>query len=629
MSQFVALFAWGRDAEEPGFTAAELEHVLELSGAHTAHLERAPGAYFASVTTDTDGSPGGCRQAVVDEKTQMAVVADCRFDDRGEALTLLASDRDATDAALLLRAYQVWGDDFPGHLKGDFAGAIWDWGRQRLFGFRDRLGVKPLFYAVRPRGVAIASDVQALIALSADIGSPDDQLIIEHLVWDYQSNHRTFWTGLRRLDGGHVLVVSPGGAKARRYWFPPAHDRRPVTTEAMHEQFRDLFFQSVKRRLDTDHPMLAHLSGGIDSSVIVCVADKIHRQSTSSSMPLRAISARYPEVPCDEGSYIEAVTQAIALPAESWDGRSDDFPDLDAPSPAGPGLRSHRSDGSRGEFVIARRVGSRAILSGVGGDQLGAPFGVAEERVRRRPALFAWRTLARSDLTRDQRALRARFLLRTMVPDSARALVAAYRGRKRAPGWLQPRWRDLVGHLAAQGSHRPFRQFSSAIQEAHWRGLTSIWLGHALDADHRIAAPYGVEMRYPFLDQDVVSFVLSLPLENWPSIETSSRLHRTALADLLPSAVRDRTTKAKFSCIVARRVKRAESRLRSLFFAGEWASERWVDRHSAQRLAESALSGSVSEFDWPVWQGVWAIGTLEAWLRSVLGYYPAGWDLRA
>jgi asparagine synthase (glutamine-hydrolysing) len=613
VAPIAALVAWGQGAR-PGVPEVELGAALgpAAAAAGGASVEAVPGALLACA-----GPPRA--HVAVDAEGRVAVAADARLDGRVELAARLGLPAGAPAPALILAAYREWGDGFAARLQGDFAGAVWDWGRQRLVGFRDPLGARPLYYGAREGGLAVASDVEPLVAL-ARAGDPDDHLIVEHLAWEYESTDRTFWAGLRRLHGGHLVVVTADGERTRRTWFPPSRDAAFATTEAAHERLRELFFQSVRRRLQADGPLLAHLSGGVDSSSIVCVADRIYREAPAGLPPLTAVSARYPGLACDEGPYIEAVARAVSLPAESWDGLRADFPDIDAPSAAGPGMRSHRNDGSTGEFDIAARLGARAILSGQGGDHLGAPFGVNEERARRRPLRFAWRTLAAPEYTRGQRATRARFLLRVLAPTPARRLVASRRARRAAPDWLQPRWHELAGELAAARFVPLAAPARSLVEDAHWRELTSARLGRALDLDQRCAAEHGLEMRFPFLDRDLVELVLALPVERWPLAESHIRLHREAFGDLLPEAVRARTDKAAFSPVVAHRLRAAAPRLRRLFFDGEWASSRWVERGAARRLLERALAGGGTDF--ALWQPVWAIATLEAWRRSEFGYDP-------
>jgi hypothetical protein len=127
-------------------------------------------------------------------------------------------------------------------------------------------------------------------------------------------------------------------------------------------------------------------------------------------------------------------------------------------------------------------------------------------------------------------------------------------------------------------------------------------------------------MRYPFLDRDLVEFMLALPPHIWESEEDHFRLHRDALAEFLPVEIRNRHTKAWFSSAIALRIERAAGRLRALFHGEHWLSERWVDQVAAQRLLERALSEGVVDPKWSDLQALREIGNLEGWLRAAFGY---------
>jgi asparagine synthase (glutamine-hydrolysing) len=623
MAEFAASIEWGR-APTQEIGEGSLTRGFRVSVA-AANVERAPGAVLVATRRRAPAARSGV-DLLVDHAAEVVVAVDCCLDDEDGLRERLRVSSDVSGAQLLLCAYRAWGYGFPGLLRGEFAGLIWDWGRQTLICFRDPLGVRPLFYAASARGMVIASDVEVILAAVGRSGSIDDQMVVEHLLWNYHSTDRTFWTHVRRLHGGHVLIAGPERAEVRRYWFVPATEARSRSMAAVHDEFRRLFLRALQRSLDGDAPMLAHLSGGVDSSTIVCAADWFRRQSPHSGPPLIVVSARYPGLGCDESPYIDAVTRVINLPAQSWDGRQADFRDLDDPCVAGAGWWTHRSDGTTSEFEIAARTGASCIISGLGGDHVGAPFGVFEERIRSRPLWYAWRTFERSDLKMSQRAQRLWVLARTVLPGFVRSRVVEIRGGRRAPAWLQHRWRTLAGVLAAETVRRTRGGFSSAIQEARWQELTGARLGLALDADHRAASGHDVEMRYPFLDRDLVDFALSLPRENWPSSEHHYRLHRSALADLLPEDIRLRTTKGRFSYAIAHRVRQGRDRIRRLFHDGEWASARWVDRSQVQVTFERLMSGTVDDTDLPAWQGVLATAHLEAWLRIVFGYASGGRD---
>jgi asparagine synthetase B (glutamine-hydrolysing) len=147
-----------------------------------------------------------------------------------------------------------------------------------------------------------------------------------------------------------------------------------------------------------------------------------------------------------------------------------------------------------------------------------------------------------------------------------------------------------------------------------------------LDCQQVVAGRHGIELRFPFLDRELVELVLSLGPEHWPRWRTNLRLHREAMGSLLPVEVRDRTHKAVFSGALGRLLKRSASQLETLFHQGEWLSSEYVDRAQAQGLLRRALAASNEEGKGhePDWLQVRAIAKLETWLRTSFGYASPG-----
>ena len=207
MAEFAASIEWGRaPTKEVAETA--LTRVFRQRGS-VIQVAHAPGAVLAAEDRrDVD--------LIVDHAAEVAVVASCRLDNQEVLRERLRVAAHVGGARLLLCAYLAWRNGFPDLLRGDFSGVVWDWRTQHLVGFRDALGIRPLFYAISARGIVIASDVQIVLAGDGRRGSVDDQTIIEYLTWNYQSIDRTYWTHVHRLHGGHVLVARPQGVEVRR-----------------------------------------------------------------------------------------------------------------------------------------------------------------------------------------------------------------------------------------------------------------------------------------------------------------------------------------------------------------------------------------------------------------------------
>ena len=621
MSAIAAIIEWGAPGTSSR-TSAELESALGVRKANPIRAATCPGATLGISLLAPDASRRRDVQPLIDTAARVAVVADCRLDNRESLRSELSLAAEATDSRLLLAGYQRWGEDVGQHLRGDFAGVFWDWGKQLCVAVRDPLAVKPLFHA-RPAGrLVVGSDVEIVLQLIRPAPIPDDRAVVEHLLWEYASPERTFWAAVSRLPGGHVLVE--GEAQVRRiqrYWTPNPRARRFSATGEVHEELRRLFFQSVERRLDSDGPVLAHLSGGLDSSLTVCVADQIRRQRKERLLRIGTVSQRFPDSPWDEGDFIQAVTDWTGLENTQWDGGTAEFRDLARPVLAGPGMATARSSGSAGDLEIARQKDVHVLLSGDGGDQLGMPSGVTDDTARRHPIDFLMETLRRPNLSVRSKLARAQRIARLFVPVSVKQTLGISRYRRQLPDWLQPRWRGVVGDIVASLYPTRFeRGFEHSVQRAHWRDLTSARIGMALDLQQRSGAEHGVEFRFPFFDQDLVEFVLSIPPQHWPSEAPGARLHRESMGDLVPPSIRERRTKAIFSGAIGRFLSRAAPLINALFHEGDWISARYVRRTEAQSLLRRALADENWQARWREWQQVRAIATLEAWLREVFGY---------
>ena len=283
-------------------------------------------------------------------------------------------------------------------------------------------------------------------------------------------------------------------------------------------------------------------------------------------------------------------------------------------------MDSYRSSGSSGDLDILTRMGGHAVLSGLGGDQFGSAVEVVEDMIATDPIDFLLEALLPSYLTREQRVVRLRLMLRSIVPVAIRRELGVRRLRTRLPKWLRKRWNAVAGDILRKSYGGSEVAFPDSIRRARWKDLNAGSLGLALDLDQRAASLRGAEFRYPFLDRDLVSAMLSIPTDFWPRPQSNARVHRRALSSFLPPVVANRRSKARFNEPFARRLRRNRESLRRMFHEGEWASDQYVDRAEARLLLARAFDSQTDDTDWMTWRGVWGIATLEAWLRRVSDY---------
>lgn len=177
--------------------------------------------------------------------------------------------RTKSDTEVILAAYAQWGLDCVEHFNGMFAFALWDGRQQRLMLARDRMGIKPLYYARTTDGIAFASEVKALRVLPGVGRAIDHEAFDEYMTCGYVIGPRSIYTDVRKLEPGTMMVLSADREpKTKRYWqlaFRPDHDRSPA---AWRDDIREAFDRAVRLQLRSDVPLGTLLSGGVDSTLI-------------------------------------------------------------------------------------------------------------------------------------------------------------------------------------------------------------------------------------------------------------------------------------------------------------------------------------------------------------------------
>src|SRR5947207_1463305 len=184
--------------------------------------------------------------------------------------------RTHSDTETIVHAYEEWGDDCVRRFRGMFAFAIWDTRKQRLLLVRDRLGVKPLYWARHRDTLLFGSEIKALFA--SDVIQPEARLsaLPEFLGTRSTAGAETLFNGIHRLPPGHRLVFERGVTQVSQYWdIPSGAAPKVANTREVVGRFRDLFTESVKLRLMSDVPLGVFLSGGLDSSAIAATMARL------------------------------------------------------------------------------------------------------------------------------------------------------------------------------------------------------------------------------------------------------------------------------------------------------------------------------------------------------------------
>lgn len=265
-------------------------------------------------------------QPLQDETGDAVIIFDGRIDNRSDLKALLLSKgfaaRTDTDAELVLEAYMCWGVGCPAKILGDFAFAIWDGRKRLLFCARDPMGIKPLYYYVDGKKFLFSSEIQALLKDTTIHIAPNLLFISQYMNGDFPERTTTLYRDIYKIPSAHYMVIDNGGiVRIERYCdISPKETIRYKTPQEYTNHFRDLFQEAVRCRLRVNGPVGILLSGGLDSSSIVCTGKMLVGKGLVSDNRIEAFSSvsnalAWPVAGefFDERYYIESVLRMYGL----------------------------------------------------------------------------------------------------------------------------------------------------------------------------------------------------------------------------------------------------------------------------------------------------------------------------
>jgi asparagine synthase (glutamine-hydrolysing) len=466
------------------------------------------------------------------------IVADARVDGRSNLKAKLQTYvghtelKDASDAELILRAYDVWDESCLEHLLGDFVFAIWDGRRQRLFCARDHMGVKPLYYA-HIGGHFIFSNTLDCIREHPDVSDRlNDLAILDFLLFDMNMEPgTTSFADIKRLPPAHILKCEQENISTRLYWTLPIATpilfKRPGECV---ERFRELLDSAVTDRLRTNSIGVL-MSGGLDSTTVAASAKRVLSRDGAHGSLLAFTQVFDSLIPDEERHYAGLAAKALKIPVEFQ--ASDAFPlfhGADKPEYRDPEPTHLPWSGSDMEQLRQLAAKSRVALTGFGADpMLSSRISVHfRQRLRKHEFSQALYDAARF-LSAEKRM--SRLYVRTRL----RLLFAPKNDNSQYPPWLnedfekrmgvRDRWQNL--------SHVPISPV--AVRPEAYEALAGPSWDNLFEAYDPGVTGIPVEVRHPFFDLRLMSFLLTLAALPWCS---DKELLREAGRGVLPDAVR-------------------------------------------------------------------------------------------
>jgi asparagine synthase (glutamine-hydrolysing) len=521
------------------------------------------------------------------------------------------------DSETIIHAYEDEGERVPERLHGMFAFAIWDRKRRRLLLGRDRLGIKPLYFAITDSALLFGSEIKSILEALPGRPAIDERQLPSYLSSGFVGGEHTLFAGIKRLLPGHTLTWSAeDGFSRRRYWQLPAPaSATPGSFEDEAASLRERLTAAVQRHLMSDVPLGVFLSGGLDSSALAAIAAR------QTSTPLQTFAVGFSDPDANELAYAKQVATFIGSEHRDLVVSPDQF------FSALPRLIWHEDEpiafpSSVPLYFLSRlaREHVKVVLTGEGADELFLGYNRYRvthwnERLGR-----AYSAIAPAAARRRVRDLVAR-----LSGSSARVLKRTFLA-------LEPGIRSVYLENFAVLSERQQRQLltrpelldgdlhASSLEGLHHgdgdlldrmsRLDLQTYLHELLMKQDQMSMAASIESRVPFLDDQIVEHVAALPsslkLRGWQT----KALLRAAVRDLVPPAILSRR-KMGFPVPVGRWLSTEFRPLVNEFVLSPRASERGLfDAAALRQMVAEHMSGAAKHGD-----RLWLLVNLEIWHR--------------
>jgi asparagine synthase (glutamine-hydrolysing) len=446
---------------------------------------------------------------------------------------------DHSDTEVLVHGYEQWGEGLLERLNGMFGFAVWDSRQRRLMLGRDRLGIKPLYVAERPDGALVfASEIRAILASGLVPREPDEGAVHAYFLQQNLWGERTMFKGVRQVPGGHLLVDEPGRRVQRQFW-DVSFARRSVKPDDAAASLRAAIEDTIRRQMAADVPVMAYLSGGIDSSSLVAGAHKIDPGVKAYSCLFDLTDVGDDKI-VDEREFSRAVAHDLGI--EQVELELSPTTLMGSLHRTIDALEEPRMGMAYVNYLIAGRVAqdSKVVLSGCGGDEILGGY-VQRYGYVRQPYPVP-DTLPPSFL--------ARLLGRALKPtgisvDPLRRMLELYCFP------VQPHLAEaaFTPQMAAAGGGYSVRDGLEAVLRScpsrnDWDRLmyadTKTYLAGLLMVEDKLSMAHSLEARVPLIDNEVIDLALGFDWDLLTDGQTGKKVFRDAIRDWVPPIVADK-----------------------------------------------------------------------------------------
>jgi len=546
----------------------------------------------------------------IDQRGNM-LTFDGRLDNYREICQLLGLAEETADSLIVLAAFERWGEDCFSRLIGDWAIALWSNADRALYLARDHAGTRTLYYEHLDGRLLWSTHLETFFVDHSD--RKTDETFAACFLACQPIGDRTPYTGIGAVTPAHTIVFRQGKQSRKAHWQWIGKSRIAYKTDDEYEDhFRVLFRGSVERRTGPGAPILAHLSGGMDSTSIVCMSDEIRqREGMSSEGFLDTVSIFDDSEPSwNEKPYFRAVEVQRGKRGIHVDASSAGY--IFTPSSSTYLWPGADSSTAAAEVDFEGKLmgrGYRVLLSGIGGDELlgGVPnpspeladclmsgnLGVLLKQA------FRW-SLAKRTPVYGILADALLYTGRLIVPDRFTL--------KQMPPWINAAGLSLIREIQM---NCPNTRYHLGLKASSVDAALSWWsaLESLPSRFPRLLTRY--EYRYPFLDRDLVDFLLRVPPTQLLRSGQRRSLMRRSLADIVPPEILQRRRKAHVIRGPLAAIRDHASTLTSLFSGSQVGGFSFVDESELRAQIQRIETGHSSE-----WRPLMRAIQFELWIKS-------------
>jgi len=544
---------------------------------------------------------------------------DGRLDNRDELIPELRNDLEAnpTDVAIIAAAFDRWESDCFRRIVGDWAVSIWKPEERELQFAADYLAIRHIFYYHKNDQVWWSTDLGPLVLLSGAKLHVDDDFIAGYFANDPDA-HLTPYREIREVPAGQFVRIGKGGVSVERFWrFSPKSRIRYQTDAEYEEHFRHLFRQSVRRRLRSDSPILAELSGGLDSSSIVCMADDIIAKEGNHIPRLDTISYYDNTEPNgDDSIYFPKVEQKRGRAGIHIDGSKlgtspaslecTDFCPLPGALGFGQKLAAERAD-------AVRCGGYRVILSGIGGDEfLG---GVPDPRAHLADLIVQFKLVCLAKQLTAWSLVKRRPWIRLLWQSAIEALppsLGQYLIKEaKVESWIR---KDFAERTRLAVRRLGVDEYLGLWLPTRRSCIGGVFLMASKLSKYTPPVSALEEARFPYLDQNLIEFILSIPASQLLRPGERRSLMRRSLAGIVPQEILSRRSKQIGVRTLVLVLEKHWDDLQSVYAKSLSSRLGYIHEERFVKVISDVRSGKAV----PIVQILRAI-SLEYWLRNLAG----------